>query len=255
MLTARGSSRHVSGRARRRSASTPDAAEQVGHRQAGRAGADDEHGRLASSCSTLPSATPVLDPRRPARSPRDTGPPARGRPAARAGSRRRPGVPVRITSPGSSAVNSETRAMIVGTSKIIAAVLACCMRSPLRLERDLERAGVADLVGGHQLRAERGRARPRPCPAATGAAVLEVAHRHVVGDRVAGDVVERRLRRAARGARAADRRSPARPRSRPARTRVAATMASYGPMRASANLANSTGYSGRSRLVSSTWAR
>ena len=42
------------------------------------------------------------------------------------------GVPVRITSPGSSVITLETWATSVGTSKIRSVVLPSCLRSPLR---------------------------------------------------------------------------------------------------------------------------
>ena len=58
---------------------------------------------------------------------------------------------------------------------------------PVELERDVERVRVADLVGGDEERAERRRARPRLARQPLVRLVLVVAHRDVVGDRVAGD--------------------------------------------------------------------
>ena len=111
------------------------------------------------------------------------------------GSRRKPtpaGVPVRITSPGSSVVNSEMTLTRVGTSKIMQLGRASCTQ----LAVDVRCAGasaarIGDLVGGDQRRAQRGGGVPRLALEPLVGAVLEVAHRHIVGDGVPGDGVER----------------------------------------------------------------
>ena len=105
--------------------------------------------------------------------------PAGARPAAAGRIRRRPGVPVAITSPGRSVVKDERYSIVRGMSKIICDVRADCMTSPLSRVVSWTSDDV-DLVGRDHLGPDRHRPvevlarRPlagRPLPLARGGVV------------------------------------------------------------------------------------
>ena len=130
------------------------------------------------------------------------------------------GVPVEITSPGSS-VNAVDRCSIIcQQSKIMSAVGAVLAQLAVDGGADAQAVGIVELVVGHHPRPDRPVGVPRLAHGERGGPVLPVAHADVVddhptGDDLAGPVARGRADTAARS------RCRARPRSRPARTRGA----------------------------------
>ena len=102
------------------------------------------------------------------------------------------GVPVRMMSPGNSVMKLLRYSISAGTSSIRSRVLPCCFSSPLTKVRRPKRMRVGHVGGIDQPGAERGCA-VAVLHAQVGAVpVLQVvADRVVVGDGVAGDVVQR----------------------------------------------------------------
>ncbi len=98
------------------------------------------------------------------------------------------GVPVRITSPGSSVNECEQKLISSATPKIISLVLESCMTSPLTRVCSLRFCGSSSSTTLRAERAERVQALGAH-PLAVGE--LQVARGDVVGDRVAAHVLER----------------------------------------------------------------
>ena len=148
--------------------------------------------------SPLRGAHVVAAAGRPARSPPRR---RRRRAASAAGVRAAPtpaGVPVRITSPGSSVISRDAKAMISATGKIMSLVRADCISSPETRVADPEVLRVGDLVGGDERGPERREGVARFPDEVLAAHALEVARGDVVGDAVAGHAGERLVRRTAR---------------------------------------------------------
>ena len=125
------------------------------------------------------------------------------------------GVPITITSPGSSVMHSASSAMVSATLKIMSLVFASCITWPFRRLWMRRPVGAGrQLVGGDQHRAEAAGGVEVLADGPLRRALLVVAHRHVVEAAVAEHVAAAR-RPASRGAARACRSPPrARPRSR-----------------------------------------
>ncbi len=121
------------------------------------------------------------------RSPPRSGRRGAARPAACARTRRPPGVPVAITSPSRRVVNEDTYSIVRGMSKIICAVLADCMTSPLSVvvscrsdassSSAVTTSGPIGIVAVEVLARSPLRGRALPLPR------RPVHHDHVAGDR------------------------------------------------------------------------
>ena len=155
------------------------------------------------------------------------------------------GVPVAITSPGSSVNASDRCATCSKQSKIISPVLPSWRSSPLTQVLMREVVRVAELVGGDEPGPERAVGVEGLAHRHGRRAQLPVAHGDVVGDRVAGDHLVRALV-AARGGSACRSRRPARPRSRAGSRRAACGRRRPGPTTQVTCLLKNTGNSGAS---------
>ena len=119
----------------------------------------------------------------------------RGRPGDRGRPRRRDGVPVAMTSPGSSVNACEQWLMISATGEVHLGCAGVLEDLAVDGAADREPLRIADLVGGHEDRAHRAERVERLAAGPLAVAELEVAGRDVVEAGVAEDVVEGVARR------------------------------------------------------------